>query len=213
METDRYSTKDGYARKVTIPIGRSTYYTYLAEARDKHKSSIYSPPFYSSSTGYKVCARLYPYGDENIFGKYMSISFVIMRSTNDPLLSYPFNYEVAFCLVDQTNQQRHIIRTIQPYEQSNCFQKPRLDMNTPTEISDFVPLYIIEQVDNPYVKNDTMFIRILIDFENLPKMVLPYVMSLNPGFPPYTRYKMIQQEVERNQRGLQSQIACIQTNY
>ena len=162
--------------------------------------SIYSPAFYSSPTGYKACARLYPYGGENTFGTHMSISFVVMRSTNDPVLFYPFNYELAFCLLDQTNQQRHIIRTIRPDEQSNCSQRPQLGMNAPTEIPDFVPLYIFEQMDNPYVRNDTMFIQILIDFENLPKTVLPYVMSLNPGLPPHTRQKLIRQEMERYQR-------------
>ncbi|CAF1638743.1 unnamed protein product [Adineta ricciae] len=157
----------------------------MTEARTKHQISIYSPAFYSSPTGYKTCARLYPY---------------VMRSTNDPVLFYPFNYEVTFCLLDQTDQQRHIIRTIRPDEQSNCSQRPQLGMNTPTEIPDFVPLYIFEQVDNPYVRNDTMFIRILIDFEKLPKTVLPYVMSLNPGLPPHTRQKLIKQEIQRQQR-------------
>ncbi|CAF1001724.1 unnamed protein product [Adineta ricciae] len=179
----------------------------MTEARTKHKISIYSSAFYSSPTGYKTCARLYPYGDENTFGTHMSISFVVMRSTNDPVLFYPFNYEVTFCLLDQTDQQRHIIRTIRPDEQSNCSQRPQLDMNTPTEIPDFVPLYIFEQVNNPYVRNNTMFIRILIDFENLPKTLLPYVMSLNPGLPPHTRQKLIQQEMERHQRVSQAEDA------
>jgi hypothetical protein len=38
---------------------------YLADALSERQTSMYSPPFYSSPTGYKMCARLYLQDDGN----------------------------------------------------------------------------------------------------------------------------------------------------
>src|SRR5690349_23642973 len=82
---------------------------FLADAQSERQTSIYSPPFYSSPTGYKMRARLYLYGDGNARRTHMSLFFVLMRGPNDAILKFPFNYKVTFCLYDQTPQLRHII--------------------------------------------------------------------------------------------------------
>jgi hypothetical protein len=167
------------------------------DAQSEHQVSIYSPPFYSSPTGYKMCARLYLFGDGNARRTHISLFFVLMRSLNDSLLQFPFSYKVSFCLFDQTGQQRHIIDSFRPDIKSSSFQKPRCDMNIASGIPKFVPLSLIQQSDNPYVREDTMFIKIMVDFGNLPKTMLPYVLSLNPGLPIHCQQQMIQQEIER----------------
>jgi hypothetical protein len=70
-------------------------------------------------------------------------------------------------------------------------------MNIASGIPKFVSLSTIQQPDNPYVRADTMFIKIVVDFGNLPKTILPYAMSLNPGIPTNYKEQMIQQEIER----------------
>jgi len=42
-----------------------------------------------------------------------------------------------------------------------------------------------------------MFIKVLVDFENLPKTMLSYVLSLNPAVPSHCQQRMIQQEMKR----------------
>ena len=74
------------------------------DAQSERQTSIYSPPFYSSPTGYKMRGRLYLHGDGNARRTHMSIFFVLMRGLNDSILKFPFNYKVTFCLYDQTNQ-------------------------------------------------------------------------------------------------------------
>jgi hypothetical protein len=120
-----------------------------------------------------------------------------MRGLNDPILKFPFNYKVTFCLYDQSPAQRHIIDSFRPDIKSNSFQRPRSDMNIASGISKFFPLAMIEQEGNPYVRDDTMFIKVMVDFGDMPKTLLPYALSLNPGLPIHIQQTMIKQEAER----------------
>ncbi|CAF3903083.1 unnamed protein product, partial [Rotaria sordida] len=101
----------------------------LADAQSERQTSIYSPPFYSSATGYKMRVRLYLNDDGNARRTHMSLFFVLMRGRNDPILKFPFNYKVTFCLYDQTSQERHIIDSFRPDIRSNSFQRPQSEMN------------------------------------------------------------------------------------
>jgi hypothetical protein len=182
----------------------------LVDAQSERQVSIYSPPFFSSPSGYKMCARLYLFGDGNARRTHLSLFFVLMRSFNDSLLQFPFSYKVTFCLFDQSGQQKHIIDSFRPDTRSSSFQKPRCDMNIASGIPKFVALSTIQQPDNPYIKGDTMFIKIMVDFGNLPKAMLPYALSLNPGLPTHHQQRMIQQEIERRARLESEQVS--QTN-
>ncbi|CAF1159666.1 unnamed protein product [Rotaria sordida] len=169
----------------------------MIDAQSERQTSIYSPPFYSSPIGYKMRARLYLNGDGNARRTHLSLFFVLMRSKNDALLKFPFNYKVTFCLYDQTPAQRHIIDSFRPDIKSNSFQRPRSEMNIASGIPKFFPLAMIEQEGNPYVRDDTMFIKIMVDFGDIPKTLLPYALSLNSGLPAYIQQILIKQEAER----------------
>ncbi|CAF2909915.1 unnamed protein product, partial [Rotaria sp. Silwood2] len=169
----------------------------MIDAQSERQTSIYSPPFYSSPNGYKMRARLYLNGDGNARRTHMSLFFVLMRSLNDSILKFPFNYKVTFCMYDQTSAKRHIIDSFRPDIRSNSFQRPQLDMNIASGIPKFFPLELIQQDGNPYVQNDMMFIKIMVDFEDIPKTLLPYIMNLNPGLPTHIQQAMMKKEAER----------------
>ncbi|CAF4887169.1 unnamed protein product, partial [Rotaria sp. Silwood1] len=175
----------------------TNFHEKMMDAQSERQTSIYSPPFYSSSTGYKMRARLYLNGDGNARRTHMSLFFVLMRGPNDAILKFPFNYKVTFCLYDQTPQQRHIIDSFRPDIKSNSFQRPRSEMNIASGIPKFFPLTMIQQEGNPYVREDTMFIKVMVDFGDMPKTLLPYALSLNPGLPMHIQQLMIKQETER----------------
>lgn len=65
------------------------------EARSGRKTSLYSPPFFTSRHGYKVCARVYPNGDGVGKNSHLSIFFVVMRGEFDSLLLWPFHYKAS----------------------------------------------------------------------------------------------------------------------
>lgn len=162
-------------------------------------TSIYSPPFYSSPTGYKMCARLYLLGDGIARGNHMSLFFVVMRGENDGILPFPFNYKVSFSLLDQSGDKDldHKTDSFRPDIRSTSFQRPRSYMNIASGIPKFVTLETIQSPNNRYVKDDTMFIRIIVDFANLSKDVINYAMGLNPGIPMEFQQKMIQQKIQQ----------------
>ncbi|CAF4467068.1 unnamed protein product [Rotaria sp. Silwood2] len=168
----------------------------MTDAQSERQTSIYSPPFYSSPTGYKMRARLYLNGDGNARRTHMSLFFVLMRGSNDPILKFPFTYKVTFCMYDQTPAQRHIIDSFRPDIRSNSFQRPQSDMSIASGIPKFFPLAMIQQEGNPYVRDDAMFIKVMVDFGDMPKTLLPYALSLNPGLPTHVQQTMIKQEVE-----------------
>jgi hypothetical protein len=135
----------------------------------------------------------------------MSLFFVLMRGPNDPVLKFPFNYKVTFCLYDQTPQQRHIIDSFRPDIRSSSFQRPRSEMNIGGGIPKFCSLAMIQQEGNPYVRDDTIFIKVMVDFGDMPKTLLPYALSLNPGLPTNVQQDMIKQEAERRGQAQTSQ--------
>jgi hypothetical protein len=172
-------------------------YLSLGHAQSEQQTSIYSPPFYSSPTGYKMRARLYLNGDGNARRTHMSLFFVLMRSQYDSILTYPFHYKVTFCLYDQSPSQHHIIDSFRPDIRSNSFQRPRSEMNIASGIPKFAPLSILQVDDNRYVRDDTMFIKIMVDFGDVPKPLLPFLLSLNPGLPTNIQQMLVKQEAER----------------
>jgi hypothetical protein len=149
-------------------------------------------------------ARLYLHGDGNARRTHMSLFFVLMRGPDDGTLKFPFNYKVTFCLYDQTPQLRHIIDSFRPDIKSNSFQRPRSEMNIASGIPKFFPLAMIQQEGNPYVRDDIMFIKVMVDFGDMPKTLLPYALSLNPGLPMHVQQLMIKQEAERRAQQQQS---------
>jgi hypothetical protein len=143
-----------------------------------------------------MCARLYLYGDGNARRTHVSLFVVLMRGEYDAILQFPFNFKVTFCLYDQTGAQHHIIDSFRPDIKSNSFQRPQSEMNIASGIPKFLSLKKIQQ-GNPYVRDDTMFIKVMVDFGGISKRLLPYALSLNPALPTYIQQTMIKQDAER----------------
>ncbi|CAF4506924.1 unnamed protein product [Rotaria sp. Silwood2] len=137
------------------------------DAESERQKSIYSPPFYSSPTGYKMCLRLYLNGDSDTRNTHMSLFLIIMRNDYDAILHWPFSYEVLFRLIDQStlnNNQRNITASFRPDIRSNCFHRPLSAMNDGYGIKKFLSLVEFEQNRSLYIKDNTMFIETNINF-------------------------------------------------
>ena len=126
--------------------------------------SFYSPCFYTSRYGYKMCARIYLNGDEMGKGTHMSIFLVVMRGKYDALLHWPFRQEVTFMLLDQDNVQ-HVINSFRPDPESSSFQRPRRETNLASGCPMFCSL--AELNNHAYVRDDIMFLKIIVDTSDL----------------------------------------------
>ena len=130
------------------------------EAINETKTALYSPHFYSTQYGYKMCAKIYMNGDGFGKGSHISLFFVIMKSEHDPLLVWPFQKKITMMVLDQGSGD-HLIDAFHSDPQSSSFQRPKADMNVATGSPLFMP---IDSLNNrAYVKDDVMFIKIIID--------------------------------------------------
>jgi TNF receptor-associated factor 3 len=134
------------------------------EAVSGKTPSIYSQPFYTSPNGYKMCARLYLNGDGMGRGTHLSLFFVVMRGEYDSLLVWPFHQKVTLVLIDQEGR-RHISDTFRPDPSSSSFKKPRTEMNIASGCPLFVSLATLDS--GGYVRDDTLFIKIVVDTNDL----------------------------------------------
>ncbi len=191
---------EGKNKIITYQLKIISTIHFIGDAQSERQTLIYSPPFCSSQTGYKMRACLFPFGYGSARGTHMSLFFVLMQSKNDAILEFPFNHKITFCLFDQSGAQKHIIDSFRPDIKSNSFQRPRSKMNIPSGIPKFCFLDNIIKDNSPYVRNDTMFIKITVDFIDLSDDMQRYALSLNPGIPTHRQHQLIQQEIEkRNQ--------------
>ena len=134
------------------------------EAVSGKQLSCYSPCFFTGVFGYKMCARIYLNGDGMGRETHISIFFVIMRGQYDALLRWPFRQKVTFMLLDQNNEE-HVIDAFRPDPSSSSFQRPRKDTN----IASGCPMFcsLAELSSHGYVKDDVMFIKIIVDTNDL----------------------------------------------
>ncbi|XP_061881408.1 TNF receptor-associated factor 2-like isoform X2 [Entelurus aequoreus] len=127
--------------------------------------AMFSPAFYSSKYGYKMCLRIYLNGDGTGRGSHLSLFFVVMRGHSDALLKWPFHQKVTLMLLDQNNRE-HIIDAFRPDISSSSFQRPVSDMNIASGCPLFCPLSKLES-KNSYVRDDTIFIKAIVDLTAL----------------------------------------------
>ncbi|XP_021269725.1 TNF receptor-associated factor 1 isoform X2 [Numida meleagris] len=124
--------------------------------------SLYSPAFYTAKYGYKVCLRIYLNGDGTGKGTHVSLFFVVMKGDYDALLPWPFRHKVTFMLLDQNNRE-HVIDAFRPDLASASFQRPLSEMNVASGCPTFLPLTKLQSPKHAYVKEDTLFLKCIID--------------------------------------------------
>ncbi|KAM3874451.1 TNF receptor-associated factor 2 [Diretmus argenteus] len=127
--------------------------------------AMFSPAFYSSKYGYKMCLRLYLNGDGTGRGTHLSLFFVVMRGKCDALLKWPFSQKVTLMLLDQNNRE-HIIDAFRPDVSSTSFQRPISEMNIASGCPLFCPLAKLAGKSS-YLRDDTIFIKAIVDLTGL----------------------------------------------
>ena len=129
-------------------------------------TSIYSPAFFTGVNGYKMCARIYPNGDGMGKNSHLSLFFVLMRGSYDSLLPWPFLQKVTLMLVDQMYRE-HVVNAFRPDPASSSFKRPSTEMNVASGCPVFIPLAKLTDAQHGYLKDNTLFIKIVVDSDGL----------------------------------------------
>ncbi|CAD5112528.1 DgyrCDS1739 [Dimorphilus gyrociliatus] len=137
------------------------------DAKTKKASTIYSPPFYSTRFGYKMCARAYLNGDGAGKDTHFSLYFVIMKGDFDHLLKWPFQQKITLSLLDMSGNGVHVSDTFRPDPNSKSFKKPTSDLNVASGCPQFIPIDLLENPSNGYLKDNQLLIKVSIDTSGL----------------------------------------------
>ena len=135
------------------------------EAIDRRTVSIYSPPYFTSPQGYRMCTRVYLHGDGMGKGTHISVFFVLMRSEHDNLLQWPFKQSVRFTLINQVNSSGSITEAFAPDLQSPSFKQPENEMNIASGFPKFAKQSVLQ--DENFTKGNTIFIKAQVDLSGL----------------------------------------------
>ena len=141
----------------------------ILEAKSGRQTSFYSPPFYTDPNGYKMCAKIYLNGDVDGRNTHLSLFFVILRGEYDALLKWPFRQKVTFILIDQSQSEskENVYDAFRPDPNSSSFRRPISEMNIASGLPVFCPLGKLMSTDHEYIKDNTMFIKIIVDTKDL----------------------------------------------
>ena len=135
------------------------------DAVERKTISLYSPPFYTSPHGYRMCIRAYLNGDGIGKGSHVSVFLVLMRSEHDSLLSWPFKQSVRFTLINQVNSSASISEAFIPDLQSPSFQRPEAEMNVASGFPKFARQSVLQ--DETFTKGNIIFIKAKVDLTGL----------------------------------------------
>ena len=118
-------------------------------------SSLHSAPCFTSRFGYKFCTYLYLNGDGAGKGTHISLYIVIMKSEYDALLEWPFRQKVTFNLLNHSNINDSMKRSIVPDANSPSFKQPHKEMN----VAAGFPLFVSKERLESFVIDDSIFIE------------------------------------------------------
>ena len=78
----------------------------------QHGGDWYSPPFYTHPRGYKMCLNVDANGWGDGEGTHVSVFAYLMRGEFDDQLKWPFQGHVTVAMLNQLEDNHHIIKTI-----------------------------------------------------------------------------------------------------
>ena len=139
-----------------------------------------------------MCVRLHFNGNDIGQSTHISVSLVLMRGDYDAILNWPFDFQVIFCLYDLSHQKNHIVESFQSDTKSTSSQRPQTELNIGEGISRFIPLSTIQQNNNPFVCDDSIYMKVMVRKNPLPTSILPDIMNINPALPMYIQEDLIE---------------------
>lgn len=153
-------------------------FVVLVDIATGNQQTIDSPVFYTSVSGYSLRLRLSRHEDASAKSAYFSLSVILLQGEYDAILKFPFEFPVMYCLYDQVERKNHIIGVVR----SKSAERPTANTNILCGTSRLVHLPTLQQQNSPYVCDNTMFIKAMVDFIGTPDALLLQTLGLDaPG--------------------------------
>ena len=153
LETTCYPSHGQFTWKITDI--RKRIRDTQSGALQPPESFLYSPPFFSSEAGYKMCLCIYPDSNQGC----MSLYFVIMRGPYDDILHWPFQNHVRLILINCRRGSHSIVKDINPDPRLHYFKRPREDKNVGYGYPRLILVKSLLVEESEFVSTDSIFIR------------------------------------------------------
>ena len=162
----KITTLESVQKRTTI--SPCTFRLTNYQKNKKDGDEFYSPPFYTSHTGYKMCIEVDANGWGTGKGSHVTVFAFLMKGDNDDSLTWPFTGSVTFELLNQLeDKNHHTFTTLFPAD--NAASK-RVVEDERAMIgwgrSKFIPhteLHYNPAKNCQYLKNDTLVFRVSVD--------------------------------------------------
>lgn len=128
----------------------------LIRAINGTEREIYSEPFFTGKTGYKLSVCIQPDGNHSWKHRYLSVRLRFIKGPYDNILAWPFHYKATFTLIDQ--QEDPIKRQNVAQSVISHVSKPTSDFCSEEGILRFVSHKALKT--RRYIVEDTLFLRI-----------------------------------------------------
>lgn len=73
-------------------------------------------------------------------------------------------------LLDQSGKKNHIVEIFRADPNSSSFKRPDGEMNIASGCPRFVPHTVLENTKNTYVRDDTLFLKVVVDLTDLEEL-------------------------------------------
>ncbi|XP_064399379.1 TNF receptor-associated factor 4-like [Halichondria panicea] len=93
------------------PVAPVTFRVTEFDKRKTDNDVIYSPSFYTSTNGYKMCLRIDANGNGTGKGTHVSVFTCLMAGEYDDYLTWPFTGTITIELLNQLEDDNHLKRT------------------------------------------------------------------------------------------------------
>ena len=133
----------------------------LQEAKQGKVTTISSDPIYHSPQGYKMKMQFYPNGSWEAEDSHLSVYMHIMKGEYDSILSWPFQQEITFTLIDQQQEEGNredLSWSFKPDPSKESFGRPVHEVNEGWGCARFVSHEVLQT--RRYVVDDTIFLKI-----------------------------------------------------
>jgi TNF receptor-associated factor 4 len=147
---------------------------YILTNYDQHKMAndeIFSPAFYTSPKGYKMCIEVYANGNGKGENTHLSVFAFLMKGENDDYLPWPFTGRVTVKLLNQLEDKNHHSRSIKFISDSDSSKRVVDEERSShgwgiTEYISHSDLGHNTAKNCQYLKDDRLHFKIRIDAES-----------------------------------------------
>ena len=119
-----------------------------------------SQPFFTSPRGYKMLVTIYPNGEGDGRGKYISVYVFMLEGPFDRDLSWPFLGTVKLELLNQLSDKHHYSKDLVFLKEAN------IQVGKGRGFPNFIGQTELQCEDKQFIMNDTLYFRVTANVDN-----------------------------------------------